>query len=234
MDETEACLEAKHASPWQAVAALNGLSNLLLSHSSQSSHLCQFGSPSRRCCCPAVISCCSVCALPGLNAIGGRPTGVDTVASFSSDRSLPSIAGKQLKVARFGREPRLELSCTCLQVSCLKTETTEAALSRRLAEQYLVVQDPARHNTLYKTALKVGHCMTGAGAACTGLILSIRDTRDTCTRMLAGGEQAFATSAILAYECGYSEDSLRGQLQQEVSQLTSSYPTMQVSPLSHV
>ena len=45
----------------------------------------------------------------------------------------------------------------------------------------------------------------------------------------AGMLQAFANSAVLAYECGYSEDSLRAQLQQEVSQLTSSYPTMQVS-----
>ncbi|KAK9794966.1 hypothetical protein WJX73_008481 [Symbiochloris irregularis] len=79
---------------------------------------------------------------------------------------------------------RLEVSC-----SSAGTSTSELTLPRRLAEEFLVVQQPARHNTPYKSALK-----------------------------------AFAGSAILAYECGYSEDGFQKQFEHELQHLPAGTP----------
>lgn len=60
-------------------------------------------------------------------------------------------------ICQEARTGQLQSLWSALQVACLKatSRSAEITLPRQLAEQFLVVERPAAHNTPYKAALKV-------------------------------------------------------------------------------
>lgn len=92
-----------------------------------------------------------------------------------------------------------------------KADDRQAALAHRLALQYTILQEPALHNVRYSHALKArlflpypGHSVTCSLKA----ILTMRQSSAQAPLLL----QEFTSLAILAYECGYDECTVKEEM----------------------
>jgi hypothetical protein len=94
-----------------------------------------------------------------------------------------------------------------VQVQCRaqpKLEDAQLAIAHRLGLQYMMLQRPAMHNIRYSAAMTVFALHYYAQQEDMQSV-SASDGR-------AAGMQEFTNVAILAYECGYTEDTVKQEM----------------------
>ena len=91
-----------------------------------------------------------------------------------------------------------------------------AAIPLQLAEAYFALQNPATLNIRYSQAVKV-HLPQHNRNYCR-LHAILIDNNSTLLIIL----QQFVVAAVVAYECGYTEDTLRQELKQTTAGMTAS------------
>lgn len=85
-----------------------------------------------------------------------------------------------------------------------KADDRQAAIAHRLALQYTILQEPAMYNIRYSAALKARQCNFSSSTFGSG---EIADDVLTVPCM-----QEFTNLAILAYECGYDECTVKEEM----------------------
>ena len=94
-----------------------------------------------------------------------------------------------------------------MQVHCHaqpRLEDAQLAIAHRLGLQYMILQRPAMHNVRYSTAMTV--CSMFLSQCSRGSM------HCACSRRAAACMQEFTNVAILAYECGYTEDTVKQEM----------------------